>query len=194
MGTKLGDKELWEIAGKRGDHQPDVGRLLAHIEWQESEIAKARTLEVVDLARVTVKPGDTLLVRPARETGFLDSSTASELKRYLEAQFPGVRVLVIAGLTVDVSVIEGANPETEETRLYIYGLRNPSTPDPVHPHPYMIDLATVRADLARPENHTIKRGTELVRRGRGSDPWEVVLVADGERGWTEPARPEGDEG
>jgi hypothetical protein len=69
-------------------------------------IEKARTLEVVDLARVAVKAGDTLLVRPTPGTGFFDRPTIDEIHEYLESEFPGVKVVVLAAMA-DVAVVVG---------------------------------------------------------------------------------------
>ncbi len=103
----LTDPELWEIVERRRDHDPDIAKLLAHIEALEQD---ARTIEVVDLARVDLKPGDTLLVRPKECADIANADQAEEWAKYLRAVLepfhPGVRVLVLP-LPSDVAVIDG---------------------------------------------------------------------------------------
>lgn len=68
------------------------------------------TVEVLDLARVALKPGDTLLVRPKECADIVTAEQADEWTEYLCAVlvplYPGVRVLVLP-VPSDMAVISG---------------------------------------------------------------------------------------
>ncbi len=67
-------------------------------------------VEVVDLARVELKRGDTLLVRPRECAGIVNADQAREwadwLREYFAPRHPGVEVLVLP-LASEVAVIGG---------------------------------------------------------------------------------------
>lgn len=82
--------------------------------WDEACITESDAprdpLELVDLARVKVSPGDKLLVCPRDCTGIVSAAQAEEwaahLRRDLAPHFPGVEILVLP-LVAEVAVIEG---------------------------------------------------------------------------------------
>jgi len=73
----------------------------------------------------------------------------------------------------------------EERRVGTYGLRHPG----IHHQPYVTvgaAYATVaREVLTSRQVFPITSGTEFVRRRSESDPWEVLLVADGDGHWVD---------
>lgn len=72
----------------------------------EGDAPECDPLELVDLARVTVKPGDKLLIRPRPEFWPLGDDFIERLIADLERLFPGVQVIILPA-PVDVAVIEG---------------------------------------------------------------------------------------
>ena len=67
--------------------------------------AQRDSLELVDLARVKVAPGDKILIRPRPEFWPLGDDFIERLTADLERLFPGVQVVILAA-PVDVAVIE----------------------------------------------------------------------------------------
>lgn len=78
-------------------------------------------LELVDLSRIELKPGDTLLIKPTEATGFFDWELVDQIEEHLrllfpEERYPGLRIAVLA-VAADVGVIGSAqDPTTDPER------------------------------------------------------------------------------
>lgn len=69
-------------------------------------------LELVDLSRIELKPGDTLLIKPKESAGFFPWELVEEMEGHLRQLFPqeiypGVRIAVLA-VSADVGVLAAA--------------------------------------------------------------------------------------
>lgn len=66
-------------------------------------------LKLVDLSRIELNPGDTLLIKPTDAMGFFGWELVEELEAHLrhlfpEERYPGVRIAVLA-VAADVGVL-----------------------------------------------------------------------------------------
>jgi hypothetical protein len=66
-------------------------------------------LELVDLSRIELNPGDTLLVKPTASMGFFEWELVEQIEEHLrhlfpEEHYPGVRIAVL-GVAADVGVL-----------------------------------------------------------------------------------------
>lgn len=67
----------------------------------ESEV---KWFDLVEVARVELKPGETLVVKPRDAVGWFGPDAALELQDYILSQLPDLRVLVMP-LQVDLGVL-----------------------------------------------------------------------------------------
>lgn len=97
------------------NYDEDVSPILESSAADADAVRKPSPLELVDLARITVKPGDKLLIKP-KDTD-LPPEYYKELAAHLRVAFaphlPGVGILLLP-LAADVAVIEGSGAPTPQ--------------------------------------------------------------------------------